>query len=129
MSTATTLDFPAVLNRIARLRLDRVELRARHRWLMRHAGEWSTTATNGATYLSPTEQRLHDALDLATPYFGTAPSAKTMRENITAKRRLIRKRNAVKSWLVDLGADPAQFASAEDALFWLFDQATKSTKS
>jgi hypothetical protein len=127
MSTAMVLNIPAARNRLARLRLDKVELQARHRWLMRHAGKWATSTTDGAEYLTPLEHRVHEAL-ARRPRFGPAPSLAKIRKDVAEARRLIRKRNTVKSWLRDLGADPAQFASAEEALFWLFDLDAKSTK-
>jgi hypothetical protein len=119
---AVFLQFPAHIQRQAKTRMNRVEVDARHRWMMEHGKKWASVATDGAEYENnPMVIRLKKLIreKMDCPEL----TMKRMRNDITEGRLLIEKRNRVKQWLAQQGADTDAVSSAESALFFLFDQA------
>lgn len=120
--SAAVLQFPEKVQRQARRRTNRVELDARHAWMMQNRDKWQTQATDGRTYVEPMVYRLMEALQKKLPDKYPPLTMKRMRSDIAEGRKLIEKRNQVKAWLVSLGADPDNIKDAEQALFFAFDK-------
>lgn len=120
---AVVMPFPEKIQRQAKRRLNRVEVEARHRWMVESATKWKTEAVGGAIYLeamTPREIMFNKILD---EKWGPVPK-RTMthlRHGIAEGRRLIEKRNRVKAWLAAMGADLDNIKDAEQALFAAFD--------
>jgi hypothetical protein len=117
---AVVLQFPAQTQRKAKSRLSRVELDARHQWMMRRRAHWETVATDGAEYDTPMGSQLKALIRTRKGW--SAPTAAKMRQNLAEGRKLIEKRNAVKAWLASMGANLDDIKDAEQALFFAFDQ-------
>lgn len=117
--SAVILAMPAKVQRIAKRRLDKVELDAQHRWVMSHRTEWGNVETDGRCYSTPLDELMRPHLNRICGL--TEPTMAMMRKDNAAGRKLIKKRNRVKQWLADKGADNAAMRSAESALFFLFD--------
>jgi hypothetical protein len=120
---AVVVQFPEKVRRIAKRRLERVELDARWHWMLSNASKWETVRTDGAEYPSWHAQQLFMLLEKED---GVKPATMAeKRKRIAEDRKLIEKRNRVKAWLESLGADVGalgQFNPAEKALFFVFDQ-------
>jgi len=118
---AAVLQFPAKVQRQAKRRINRVEMDARHSWMMEHSRKWETVATDGAKYeTDPCVVQLKKLLNKKMGW--PELTMERMRHDIAEGRKLIEKRNAVKAWLASLGADLENIKDAEQALFFAFDQ-------
>ena len=121
--SAAVLQLPAKVQRQAKRRMDRVELDARHRWMMKNRGKWETGATDGAEYLSARMAMLMKLMDEKLgPVGGQRMTVARMRRDIAEGRKLIEKRNHVKRWLASFGADLESITTPEQALFFAFDK-------
>lgn len=117
------LQFPAKVQRQAKRRMNRVELDARHSWMMSNRGKWETEATDGAEYMSARVAMLMKLMDEKLgPVGGQRMTVARMRRDIAEGRKLIEKRNRVKAWLASLGVDLDHIKDAEQALFAAFDK-------
>lgn len=124
---AVVLQFPAKVQRQAKRRMNRVELDARHNWMMEHRTKWETGATDGADYPNP---MVHQLKALVRKRMGWAePTVSKMRQNLAEGRKLIEKRNAAKAWLASMGADLGSIKDAEQALFFAFDHSQRRTRA
>jgi hypothetical protein len=122
--SAAVLQFPAKVQRQANRRMDRVELEARHRWMMGAKGEWENEQVNGAEY-EPADPMYRMAKTILREHFAMPePTVTQMRREIIQGRRLIERRNRVKRWLASLGVDLAEVKNPEQALFAAFDKLT-----
>lgn len=122
--SAAVLQFPAKVQLQAKRRMNRVDVEARHRWLRKHAADWTTEETGGtdpAEYLPPRVRQLMKLLDKewgSTP----RPTMTQLRRDIAEGRKVIEKRNRVKAWLASMGVDLDSIKDAEQALFTAFDK-------
>lgn len=120
--SAVILEIPAKVQRKAKQRMNRVELYARHSWMMGNRGNWETEAVDGVEY--PSSPQVIQLSKMAREMMGLPElTMERMRRNIAEGRKLIQKRNAVKAWLASLGADLENIKNAEQALFFAFDHA------
>lgn len=118
--SAALLEFPKSVQRQAKRRINRVEVDARHSWMMGNRTKWETAATDGAEYeTNPMQIRFAKLLreKMGWPEL----TMERMRRDIAEGRKLIEKRNAVKAWLASMGADLDNIKDAEQALFFAFD--------
>jgi hypothetical protein len=121
---SAVLQFPATVQRQAKRRMNRVEVNARHRWMMGNCDKWATVETEGAeqdAYLSPKQRQFMKLLDKEWGKVAV-PTMAEMRRRIADGRKHIEKRNAVKAWLASLGVDLGEIKDAEQALFAAFDK-------
>lgn len=121
--SAVVLEMPKAVQRRAKRRLDRVELEARHGWMMENFKKWETTELDGVEYLDATTQMLMDAMRKAWADEFPPLTAAGMRKSISDGRKVIAKRNQIKAYLEHRGVDLSNIHSAEDALFALFELA------
>jgi hypothetical protein len=119
---AVILTMPAKVQRAAKQRQTKVDLTARSRWLHLNSSNWPTEKTDGAEYWNINMDRLSRMI---REHLGrdSEPTMAHMRADIAKCRARIHKRNRVKQWLAQQGADTDAVSSAESALFFLFDQA------
>jgi|SRR6185312_6164102 len=119
---AVVLQLPAKVQRAARRRQNRVEVDARHSWMMKHRDEWGNEATGGVDYPEPRVQRLMDLMCERDPDRWPRLTMARMRRDIAEGRKEIEKRNRVKAWVASLGVDMTNIKDAEEALFAAFDK-------
>lgn len=123
LTGAAVLQFPVKVQRQAKRRMNRVELDARHSWMMSNRSKWETEVTDGAEHMSARMAMLMKLMDEKLgPVGGQRMTVARMRRDITEGRKLIEKRNRVKRWLASLGVDLAEIEGPEQALFAAFDQ-------
>lgn len=121
--SAAVLQFPAKVQRQAKRRMNRVELDARHSWMMENRGKWETETTDGAIYeTNANVARLKAMVREMWPGEFAPLTMERMRCDIAEGRKLIEKRNAAKRWLASLGVDLAEIKDPEQALFAAFDK-------
>lgn len=120
--SAVILAMPAKVQRKAKQRMNRVEMDARHTWMMDNREKWETVATDGATYSEPMVERLVKEMRKKWPGEYPEPTMERMRRDIAEGRKRIQKRNAAKAWLASLGVDLDNIKDAEQALFAAFDK-------
>jgi hypothetical protein len=97
------------------------ELHARHRWMMCNYDKWETRDLDGVDYPDPMTQLLEDAMRKKWPEKYPTLSAARMRCDITKYRKVIVKRNQIKAWLTERGADMDEIKSEQAALAYMFD--------
>ncbi len=119
--SAAVLSFPEQTKRTAKRRLGRVELDARHSWMMSNYSNWDTTAIDGVDYPAPGVAMLMTILDNQLGDEFPRLTVERMQSDIHEKRKVIVKRNQAKAWLQALGADVNKIKTAEDALFFVVD--------
>lgn len=124
--SAVILAMPTKVQRTAKRRLDKVELQARHSWVMGHRSKWDNVETDGRRYRTPMDELMRPGINRICGF--KEPTMAQMRKDIAEGRHLIEKRNRVKQWLADQGAGTDDTSSAEQALFYLFDQAQAGGK-
>ncbi|MEW9624697.1 hypothetical protein [Rhodanobacter geophilus] len=121
--SAVVLEMPRAVQRTAKRRMNRVELDARHSWMMENRGKWETEATDGAVYeTSINVVRIKEMIRDMWPDEFPSLTMERMRRDIAEGRKLIEKRNAAKAWLASLGVDLESIKDAEQALFAAFDR-------
>jgi hypothetical protein len=125
MSTVI-LQMPATAQRRARRRLNKVELDARHSWMMQNYKKWETTELDGVDYPDVMTKMLMDAMRKEWSDEFPPLTAARMRKDISYGRMMIAKRNQVKAWLVAHGADLSEIKSESDALNFMFDYIVKN---
>lgn len=121
---SAVLQFPAKVQRQAKRRMNRVELDARHSWMMENRGKWKTEAKDGAIPAEEVSPRVRQLMKLLDKEWGVikGPTMTEMRREIAEGRKLIEKRNRVKDWIESLGADLDEITTPEQALFLVFDR-------
>jgi hypothetical protein len=121
--SAVILKFPAKAMKPSRSKA-RIQLEARHKWMMRIRGEWSNEQTEGTVQESEIEDPVYQMVRTALlNKFGMPePTPAMLRRDIAEGRKLIEKRNRVKAWLASLGADLNDITTSEQALFFAFDR-------
>lgn len=120
---AVVLQLPAKVQRQAKRRMNRVEVDARHSWMMENSDKWETEETDGAKYETNINViRLVELMRKKWPDKYPSLTMAKMRSNIAEGRQLIEKRNRAKAWLASLGADLENIKDAEQALIFAFDQ-------
>ena len=121
---AVVLQLPAKVQRQARRRMNRVDLDARHSWMMENRDKWETEAKDGAITAKYVSPRVRQLMKLLDEKWGAikGPTMTEMRRDIAEGRKLIEKRNRVKDWLESLGADLDEITTPEQALFLVFDR-------
>ena len=119
--SAVILQMPATVQRKARRRLDRVELDARHSWMIDNYSRWETAETDGVKY--PTRGAAWLMTALRKEWGDEFPqlTVEQVRKDISEKRKIIVKRNQAKAWLQSLGADVDNIKTPEEALFFVVD--------
>jgi hypothetical protein len=119
---AVILQLPAKAQRAAKRRLNRVDVDARHSWMMENRDKWENEETEGAKYETNINViRLTAELRKMWPdEYGPLTMAR-MRRDIIEGRKRIEKRNRVKAWLQSLGADLDAITTPEQALFFTFE--------
>jgi hypothetical protein len=119
--SAVILEMPRTIQRAAKRRMNRVELEARHSWMMGNRSKWETEATDGAEYeTNAMVARLKQMLYREMGW--ERPTMDRMRRDIAEGRQLIEKRNRVKQWLASLGINLASINDPEQALFAAFEK-------
>jgi hypothetical protein len=121
---AVVLQLPAKVQRQAKRRMNRVELDARHSWMMEHRGKWETEETDGAVHETNINVvRLKAMLREKWPDEYPPLTMARMRRDITEGRKQIERRNKLKAWLREQGATADDLRDAESALAFAFDVA------
>ncbi|MEW9623249.1 hypothetical protein [Rhodanobacter geophilus] len=127
--SAVVLQFPAKVQRQAKRRMNRVEVDARHRWMIRNRSKWETEETEGIDPRECLPPRVRQLMELLDKKWGAVkgPTMAEMRRDIAEGRKLIEKRNRVKAWIASLGVDLESIKDAEQALFAAFDELAART--
>jgi hypothetical protein len=120
--SAVILAMPAKIQRAAKQRQTKVELNARHSWMMEQKNKWEAETTDGVKYeTNIMVVRLKEMARKKWPNEFPPLMITRMRCDIAEGRKLIEKRNAVKAWLASIGVDVVSVKDAEQALFAAFD--------
>lgn len=121
---AVVLQLPVKVQRAAKRRLNRVDVDARHSWMMQNRDKWETEQTDGAIYeTNPMVRQLVAILrEKWRDEFPPLTMAR-MRRDIVEGRKRIERRNKLKAWLREQGATADDLKSAESALAFAFDVA------